>query len=37
MVRRVYGDSYDRLAAIKRQYDSENLFQLNVNADPDDA
>nr|WP_272931352.1 BBE domain-containing protein [Halobacterium noricense] len=33
----VYGSSYDRLAAIKNQYDSENVFQQNVNIDPDDA
>ncbi len=35
--RRVYGPSYDRLAEIKREYDPENLFQLNVNVDPSDA
>ncbi|PSQ37930.1 hypothetical protein BRD13_08440 [Halobacteriales archaeon SW_5_70_135] len=30
----VYADSYDRLAAIEREYDPENVLRHNVNVDP---
>jgi FAD/FMN-containing dehydrogenase len=34
-VRASYGDAkYQRLAAIKRQYDPDNIFRLNVNTKP---
>jgi FAD/FMN-containing dehydrogenase len=29
-----YGDSYDRLAAVKRRWDPENLFRMNKNIVP---
>jgi hypothetical protein len=28
------GDTWERLAAIKRQYDPDNLFRLNQNVQP---
>ena len=30
-VRAAYGDSYDRLATIKRKYDPANFFRINQN------
>ncbi len=33
-IRASYGPNYERLAAIKRQYDPENLFQRNPNVRP---
>jgi FAD/FMN-containing dehydrogenase len=35
-VREAYGaEKYDRLKALKRKYDPENLFRLNQNVPPD--
>jgi FAD/FMN-containing dehydrogenase len=36
-VRASYGGNYERLAAIKRTYDPENLFRTNLNVRPADA
>jgi FAD/FMN-containing dehydrogenase len=33
-VRDAYGPAFSRLAAIKRQYDSDNIFRLNQNIPP---
>jgi FAD/FMN-containing dehydrogenase len=32
-----YGSNYDRLATLKRKYDSQNLFRLNQNVQPEAA
>jgi hypothetical protein len=37
MMRKAFGAQYEKLAALKRQYDPENLFQLNQNVKPDGA
>ena len=34
IVRASFGDNYSRLAAIKRQYDPDNLFRINTNIPP---
>lgn len=34
MLRDAYGSNYDRLVAIKTQYDPENLFRMNLNIPP---
>ena len=33
-VRSAYGPNYDRLASIKRKYDPDNLFRVNMNIRP---
>ncbi len=33
-IRATYGDNYDRLAAIKKKYDPQNLFRVNHNIPP---
>ena len=33
-VRQAYGENYQRLVQVKRQYDPDNLFRLNHNIDP---
>ncbi|ELZ83539.1 FAD linked oxidase domain-containing protein [Haloferax gibbonsii ATCC 33959] len=33
-VRAAFGDNYDRLVELKRQYDPENLFRVNQNIAP---
>ncbi|MDZ5812999.1 FAD-binding oxidoreductase [Halorubrum sp. AD140] len=33
----VYADNYDRLAKVKSEYDPENVFQQNINVDPEDS
>jgi FAD/FMN-containing dehydrogenase len=33
-VRQAYGPNYDRLVELKRRYDPDNLFRLNLNIDP---
>jgi FAD/FMN-containing dehydrogenase len=33
-VRAAYGENFDRLAAIKKKYDPQNIFRLNQNIEP---
>jgi FAD/FMN-containing dehydrogenase len=37
MLRDAYGSNYDRLVAIKTQYDPGNLFRMNLNIPPTSA
>jgi FAD/FMN-containing dehydrogenase len=34
LARAGYGDNYERLAALKAEYDPENLFRMNINIPP---
>jgi FAD/FMN-containing dehydrogenase len=34
-IRAAYGESYDRLVALKRKYDPKNFFRMNQNVRPD--
>jgi FAD/FMN-containing dehydrogenase len=34
LARAGYGDNYERLAALKSEYDPENLFRMNINIRP---
>ncbi len=34
LVRRTYGNNYDRLRDLKKKYDPKNLFHLNQNIKP---
>ena len=34
-VREAYGTKFDRLKALKRQFDPDNFFRLNQNITPD--
>jgi FAD/FMN-containing dehydrogenase len=33
-VKAAYGENYDRMVALKRKYDPDNLFRLNQNVRP---
>ena len=37
VIQQQFGDNLDRLRAIKKQYDPDNLFRINNNIKPDDA
>jgi FAD/FMN-containing dehydrogenase len=34
LIRDAYGANYERLVALKNEYDPANLFRLNQNIDP---
>jgi len=34
LARAGYGANYERLAALKAQYDPSNLFRMNINIEP---